>query len=164
MKTIPLGIAGVAAAAGLLIFSAFASADPRSAAPAEGELLGPVVLVTFPDGSTVTTSAETGLSELVALDAQQTVQILLTFPVSLAGQKIEIQAADGGTAASDWSERFIASDGTVAFAFQSGAQPGQYRITTTAAGAVSTIQFWVPNPNDAPNPAHLIVRHKPKAK
>jgi hypothetical protein len=166
MKSVPFGLTGVAAAAGLFIFSALAGAETRSAAPADDTvLLGPIATITFADGSSLTTSAETGLSELIALDPQETVQILLTFPTSLAGQRAEIQSPDGGTAATAGNaEPIIHADGTVALVFQIGAPPGQYRITAAAGGAVSTIRLWVPDPeNESANPQHLVFRRKHKA-
>lgn len=163
MKTVPLGIAGLAIlASGLFAVLTTTRAQPGAADSDDEGLLGPVVTITFADNTTVTTSAEAGLSELVELDANEAVGVLLQFPLSLVGQRVLVQSPDGAVASSDSDERIVHDDGTVFFGFQIGSASGQYRITAEAGGTISTIRLWVADPNDSSMKPDYLIRRKHK--
>jgi hypothetical protein len=144
---------GLAAFASVTFFAApFASAqvanDPATRAKR------PVVAISFADGKSLTTSAEGGLSDLVALQPDEVVNLQLNFPASAANQRIVVQSLDGGFASG--TKNTVDADGTLNFAFQAGASPGLNRILVINQGTSSILRFWVINTSEpTANPPQL---------
>ena len=145
--------AGLAALASVMSCSAtYVSAQvPNDPATREKR---PVVTISFADGKSFTTSAEGGLSDLVALQPDEVVSLQLTFPLSAAKQRIVVQSLDGGFASG--TENTVDADGTLNVTFQAGASPGLNRILVINQGTSSILRFWVINTSDSTaNPPQL---------
>ena len=114
----------------------------------------PIVAISFADGKSLTTSAEGGLSDLVALQPDELVNLQLNFPLSAAKQRIVVQSLDGGFASG--TENTVDADGTLNVTFQAGASPGLNRILVINQGTSSILRFWVTNTSDpTANPPQL---------
>ncbi len=66
----------------------------------------------------------------------------LRFPVELAGSTLIVQALDGGAVSQD--ELTVGEDGTACVQFEPPSAPGLYRVMVNAGGAVTLLQFEVP--------------------
>ena len=114
----------------------------------------PIVAISFADGKSLTTSAEGGLSDLVALQPDEVVNLQLNFPLSAAKQRIVVQSLDGGFASG--TENTVDADGTLNVTFQAGGSPGLNRILVINQGTSSILRFWVTNTSDpTANPPQL---------
>ena len=114
----------------------------------------PVVAISFADGKSLTTSAEGGLSDLVALQPDEVVNIQLNFSLSAAKQRVVVQSLDGGFASG--TKNIADADGTLNVTFQAGASPGLNRILVINQGTSSILRFWVINTSDpTANPPQL---------
>jgi len=114
----------------------------------------PVIAISFADGKSLTTSAEGGLSDLVALQPDEIVNLQLNFPLSAAKQRIVVQSLDGGFASG--TKNTADAEGTLNVTFQAGASPGLNRILVINQGTSSILRFWVINTSDpTANPPQL---------
>jgi len=114
----------------------------------------PIVAISFADGKSLTTCAEGGLSDLVALQPDEVVNLQLNFPLSAAKQRIVVQSLDGAFASG--TENTVDADGTLNVTFQAGASPGLNRILVINQGTSSILRFWVTNTSDpTANPPQL---------
>src|SRR5678815_166897 len=114
----------------------------------------PIVAISFADGKSLTTSAEGGLSDLVALQPDEVVNLQLNFPLSTAKQRIVVQSLDGGFASG--TENTVDADGTLNVTFQAGSSPGLNRILVINQGTSSILRFWVINTAEpSANPPQL---------
>ena len=114
----------------------------------------PVVAISFADGKSLTTSAEGGLSDLVALQPDEVVNIQLKFPLSAAKQRIVVQSLDGGFASG--TKNAVDADGCLNVTFQAGGSPGLNRILVINQGISSILRFWVINTAEpSANPPQL---------
>ena len=117
---------------------------------------GPIALISFADGSSLTTSAERGVSDLVGLQKEEVVNLQLTFPAASAGHRVIIQSLDGGFAQASGDKSIVSSDRTLNFAFQAGPSPGLNRILILNQGTSSLLRFWVINTEEpSANPPQL---------
>ena len=106
---------------------------------------GPIAVISFADGSSLTTSAERGVSDLVALQPEEAVNLQLNFPASTAGRRVVVQSLDGGFAKASGDGSIVNPDGTLNLTFQAGASPGLNRILILDGGTSSLLRFWVIN-------------------
>ena len=152
MKLFPL-LTGLAALASVIFCSApYASAQVAND-PATREKR-PIVAISFANGKSLTTSAEGGLSDLVALQPDEVVNLQLNFPLSAAKLRIVVQSLDGGFASG--TENTVDADGTLNVTFQASASPGLNRILVVNQGTSSTLRFWVINTTEpSANPPQL---------
>jgi len=152
MKFPPL-ITGLAALASVMFFFA-PSASPQVANDPATREKRPVVAIRFADSKLLTTSAEGGLSDLVALQPDEVVNVQLNFPLSAMQQRIVVQSLDGGFASG--TENTIDADGTLNVTFQAGSSPGLNRILVINQGTSSILRFWVINTAEpSANPPQL---------
>jgi len=137
------------------------SAQPGASpvtAPAVTASNSPTAAMTYPDGSSLSVRSHGGHFPLVAGPAGQTVNIQLRFPSNPANTALTIGALDGGTIPQ--SSTSVASDGTASLQFQPGTQPGRYRVLLNQGGSLSTLEFWVPDPQ-RPNSGPPAVQPSP---
>jgi hypothetical protein len=152
MKLSPL-LTGLAGLASVMFCSAPYALAQVANDPATREKR-PIVAICFADGKSLTTSAEGGLSDLVALQPDEVVKLQLNFPLSAAKQRIVVQSLDGGFASG--TENTVDADGTLNVTFQAGASPGLNRILVINQGTSSILRFWVTNTSDpTANPPQL---------
>jgi len=100
--------------------------------------------ITFANRGSVTMgSNDQQIFSPVTILPGEALSIQLQLPSRFVRTPLSIQPLDGGHAP---DELLVAADGTAAFVFQSGTQPGLYRIMLAAAGTSVLLQFIVPNP------------------
>jgi len=152
MKNSPL-LTGLAALASVIFCSApYASAQMANDLATREKR--PIVAINFADGKSLTTSTEGGLSDLVALQPDEAVNLQLNFPLSAAKQRIVVQSLDGGFASG--TENTVDASGTLSVTFQASASPGLNRILVINQGTSSILRFWVINTSDpTANPPQL---------
>jgi len=107
--------------------------------PSDGS---PTASILFPDGRVLPILSQSGQFPLVLSTAGQALTVQARVPAALLSRLV-IQALDGGTL----STSPPAADGTTLLQFQTGAQPGLYRILFVLGDRSATLQFWVPIPN-----------------
>ena len=138
-------LTGLAALASVMFCSAPYALAQVANDPATREKR-PIVEISFADGKSLTTSAEGGLSDLVALQPDEVVNLQLNFPLSAAKQRIVVQSLDGGFASG--TKNTVDTNGTLNVTFQAGASPGLNRILVINQGTSSILRFWVTNTSD----------------
>jgi hypothetical protein len=104
--------------------------------------------ITFEDNEVIEDKSSNGKFPPVTLNPLETTDIKLQFSTALAGVPVIVQVLDGGELSGIDESATLAADGTASFQFQVSDQPGLYRILVLAGGAVSMVQFEVPNPPD----------------
>lgn len=161
MKTIPLGIAGLAfLTSGLLVFSPLARAQDGEPQPVTSRALSATVDygndANGNDQSFQPTKHGVDF-DLLGLRPQQAVTITVQFPVELAGQLIIVEPLDGGIVTIPEGGLFVAADGTVTFPFQARESVGACRITVHQSDDMNALHFWIidaahpeDNPTDLP--------------
>jgi hypothetical protein len=115
-----------------------------------------IATVTLASGQAVEVrSTWSNVFPLVEASAGETVNIELGFPVTAAAATLLASPLDGGNLVADTLS--IGLDGKVSMQFQVGTLPGLYRLLLNVGGQIMTLQFSVPNPDEAsasptPNP------------
>lgn len=135
-------LAGLAllASTQLLAPARFAAQTPPGLPPK-----GPIALLSFADGSSLTTSAERGISDLVGLQKAEVVNLQLTFPTVSAGHRVVVQSLDGGFAKASGPSSIVSLNRSLTLTFQAGTSPGLNRILIFDQGTSSILRFWVIN-------------------
>ena len=94
-------------------------------------------------------STTTGKFEPVTVGASATSDVLLQFPVGLAGKAVTIQPLDGGVVQA--ADSAIDQDGTLSFSFQVSDRLGLHRVIVIDPNAgedsphiIAVVQFAVP--------------------
>lgn len=151
MKIIPLGIAGVALAAGLLSFVLPPSARAQDGDPQP--VISRALSATVDYGNdAVFQPVKQGVDfEQLGLRPEQAVTVTVQFPVELAGQSIVAAPLDGGVLTIPDDGLIVASDGTVTFPLQAGESVGACRIAVHQPDDMNVIHFWI---IDAENPGN----------
>jgi hypothetical protein len=150
MKSVPLGIAGLALlASGLLGFSSSVRAQDGGPQP----ILSRALSATVDYGNdAIFAPAKHGTDfDRLGLDPQQTVTITVAFPVELAGQVMLAEALDAGTLIVPEEGLTVGSDGNVVFQFQAGNAFGATRISVHQPDDNNFVQLWVVDPNHPEN-------------
>jgi hypothetical protein len=113
--------------------------------PGQAPGLPPVsATITFANGESVTIgSNDQQIFNPVDILPGEAPSIQLQLPPSFVNTPVGIQPMDGGFTP---DELLVAEDGSAGFVFQSGTQPGLYRIVLATAGTSVLLQFTVPNP------------------
>lgn len=155
MKKIPLGIVGVAAAAGLLLSvstpSAHAQDEPQ---PVISRALSANVDY---GNDAVFQPAKAGIDfAQLGVRPEQSVIITVQFPLEMVGQLIIVEPLDGGIITIPDDGLHVAEDGTINFPFQAGDNVGACRITVHQPDDMNVLHFWIiDNENPENNPANL---------
>ncbi len=97
--------------------------------------------ITFANDTSITIRGRE-LFRRIGILPGEIVNIQLQLPSQFTNTVVAVQAMDGGVVSGDVT---IAVDGTGSIVFQSGMQPGLYRILLSARGRSAMLQFWVPN-------------------
>jgi hypothetical protein len=84
--------------------------------------------VVFPNGQSVTMWSRLNQFPLVGAAAGDTLNVKLRVPTSFAPLVMNAQALDGGIVSASAANLTVAADGTASLQFQTGNQPGLYRI------------------------------------
>jgi hypothetical protein len=108
----------------------------------------PLATVIFPDNWFIKTRCTDGLSPMMGISATETVNVQVTFPPTVVGQTITVEALDGGMAGATKTDETLGVDGVVPFNFTAGDQPGLYRIVVKVGDTSSTLQFWITDPDN----------------
>lgn len=109
------------------------------------------------DGSGATFRIRGPNSPLVRLGAGQRTTVVLQYDPGYAGLTLEVAALDAGNVSFPGNHNFVAPNGTVILQFSDAREPGLYRLLLNCGGTASTLQFWVPDPDEAGADASLIV-------
>jgi hypothetical protein len=99
-------------------------------------------------------------SPRVLLRPDQRTTVVLQYDPSYAGLTLEVSALDAGNVSFPGNRDFVAPNGTVILQFSDARLPGLYRLVLTCGGTASTLQFWVPDPDEPVADASVVV---PKA-
>lgn len=150
MKTVPFGIAGLAfLASGLFGFSTSLRAQDDGPQPIVSRALSATVdygndNIFRPDKTSTDFSA-------LGLLAQQVLLITVQFPTELAGQRMIVEAIDGGTVSMPEDGLFVGPDGNVTFQFEAGGAFGACRLVVHQPDDSNFLQFWIVDPEHPEN-------------
>ncbi|MEY2506449.1 MAG: hypothetical protein QOH01_778 [Verrucomicrobiota bacterium] len=108
----------------------------------------PVAVIQFGNAGEVHTRSSRGHFRLTSIRPNQTVNVRLEYPVSLAGKPVTAAALDGGEATISKPNATIGPDGKTSMHFSAGGQPGLYRVLIVCRESRSLLQFWVPDPQN----------------
>ena len=82
----------------------------------------------------------------IDIDARQKIALSVQYPGGVAGQKVNVQVADGGGLGNDYQmaiQESLDASGGLSFNFQAGSEEGIYRIIIDNNGLTQTFRFWV---------------------
>lgn len=127
----------------LVIAPCFLEGPLSGQTPGEGLALA---TITFANGQSITVNS-TDQQTFLPIDILpgEALGIELRLPPGFVNTAVGMQPMDGGFAP---EEIEIAQDGSTAFAFQAGNQPGLYRIILATRNSSVLLQFIVPNPGN----------------
>jgi hypothetical protein len=112
------------------------------------EVRRPKSTFTLSDGKQVSSRSRSGRFPLVALSADETVDIALQLPArSPANSAMGAYPLDGGKIVSV-SRRNQETGELASIRFQAGGQPGLYRVVVPGFGPPTVLQFWVEDRNN----------------
>lgn len=153
-------IAGVAAAAGVLLISSPAARAQDEPEPVVSRALTATVdYGNDTDGNLITFQPDKQGVDFAQLGVRpgQSVTITVQFPVELAGQLIIAEPLDGGIISIPDAGLHVAQDGTISFPFQAGDNVGACRITVHQRDDMNLLHLWIidsehpeNNPSDLP--------------
>ncbi|MBA2436093.1 MAG: hypothetical protein H0V54_13605 [Chthoniobacterales bacterium] len=144
MKTVPFGIAGVAAATGLLLFSSSARAQDDVPEPIVSRAIS--ATIDYGNDAIFQPAKHYTDFERFGLRPQQTVTITVAFPVELAGQLMLAEPLDAGTLALPEEGLIVDGEGKVTLQFQAGDAFGACRVSVHQPDDSNFVQFWVVDP------------------
>lgn len=102
--------------------------------------------ITFANGGSITVgSNDQQIFNPIDILPGEALGIALQLPSGFVNTPVGMQPMDGGFAP---EEIEIAQDGSTAFVFQAGSQPGLYRILLRTLDSSVLLQFTVPNPGN----------------
>lgn len=112
--------------------------------PGQAQGLPPVsATITFANGGSITISSnDQQVFSPVDILPGEVPGVQLQLPPNFVNTPVGIETMDGGHTP---DELQVAEDGSAAFAFQAGTQPGLYRIVLRTADSSVLLQFSVPN-------------------
>jgi hypothetical protein len=110
----------------------------------------PAAQISMGDGTGVNLKFTGPRSRRVRLLPGQQVTIVMQYDPALSGLILDAGALDGGQVSFEGRRIVIDDSGTAVFTFGGAEKPGLYRLALNCGGAVSTLQFWVVDP-DAPD-------------
>jgi hypothetical protein len=149
------------------VFAAISLSGPRSAAqsvqaPAlSGEETppetGPVAQITMDDGTGLTQKIRGRHGRRVLLRPGRRTTIILQYDRSLAGVPVQVAALDSGKASFPGNRNVVDGSGRIVLQFSDAQRPGLYRVALNCGGIVSTLQFWVPDPDGSGGDASIQV-------
>ncbi len=125
-----------------MYFGHYAGVHAQSPSPTQVPT-EPVATVTFGPSRAVTAESSQGVFERVGLWPRQVVDVMVHYGAAKAGQTITAQPLDGGRVITTGSSLVVAADGTIAFKFQAGDQPGTYQVSLRDNAQESGLEFWV---------------------
>ena len=141
------------------VFSETVAIPPLPAptiAPIAPERIGPQATISYAGTNALKVKSKSGFFPVADIRPLEIVEIELQFPVVWGNTPLIVQAPDGGNLIRKSKAAVIATDGTAAFRFQAGDQPGLYRLSIIGGGRNSTMKFWVANiQNPRANPPVL---------
>jgi hypothetical protein len=141
MKSVPFGIAGVAAATGLFIFLSTLHAQDDGAPPAA---ITHALAATVDYGNDVIFQPEKSGTDfgLLGVRPDQIVSVSVQFPPEYVGQPVSAGTLDGGAITLPEGGLVVDSNGMVTFQFQGGFL-GACRVNVHLADDANFLQFWV---------------------
>jgi len=130
----------------LLTFLATLSICSTSTLHAQGAPpLVPLVLVSFVNEQPIHLHSDDGKFAPMAANPGETADVHLHFPAVYAGTPLVIAGMDGGYVELTEQSASIDSQGRASFQFQTGVDPGVYRVLIVAGDTPSLLQFSVPS-------------------
>lgn len=106
------------------------------------------------DGRSIQPENNAGQFQRVAVGANETVPIRLSWPEDKTHSDVFVQAVHGGKIDGGGNhKRFtLGADKTVSFAFTPDGGPGSYQIALRRGTTEEVLQFWVPTENPSNDP------------
>jgi hypothetical protein len=152
----------LASSAVISLWPANSAAQPNQpgAAPIAAEQPlqnGPMLKITMDDGTVVTQTMRGRNGRRVLLRPGRRATILLQYDGSFAGLALQVAALDGGRPSFPGNRNVVDASGKVVLQFSDAQSPGLYRVSVNCGGLVSTLQFWVPNPDGSGGDASIQV-------
>jgi hypothetical protein len=136
---------------------AAAQASPLAAPPSAKAQAGPVAQITMDDGTGLTVNVRGRHPRPVLLRAGHRATILLQYDRSFAGIPLQVAALDGGKPSFLGNRNVLDPNGNVVVQFGDVQLPGLYRVSVNCGGLLSTLQFWVSNPDGSGGDASIQV-------
>jgi hypothetical protein len=143
----------------ILAVTAFSQTSPirplpaATVSPVLPETVGLKATIAFAGKTPLKVRSKRGHFPLMGIRPGEVADIELQFPLLWANTTLIVQPPDGGklfgnsnTTAIAANITAIALDGSAAFRFQAGDQPGLYRVSIIGGGGNSTMKFWVADP------------------
>jgi hypothetical protein len=124
-----------------------AEASPLAAPPSAKAQAGPVAQITMDDGTGLTVNVRGRHPRPVLLRAGHRATILLQYDRSWVGSRLDVSPLDGGKAGLVGNRNAVDANGHVVLQFSDARLPGLYRVALNCGGLLSTLQFWVANPD-----------------
>jgi hypothetical protein len=118
---------------------------------------GPAAQMTMDDGTGVTVKLRGKHSRPVLLRPGHKTTVVLQYDSARAGLVLDAMAMDGGTVTFPANRNFVGPGGNVVIQFSVAREPGLYRVLLDCGGILSTLQFWVPDPEGPGLDASVIV-------
>lgn len=116
---------------------------------------GPSAVIIYSSGAHLQTrTADEGSAELIGLEKNEVVVIVVQYPVTKVGQRVNVVPLDGGELVGGTNKVFtVAGDGTIELAFKVGEAPGLYQLSLHDGVDEVGLHFWVldeENPSNNP--------------
>jgi hypothetical protein len=154
MKIVPVGIAGVAAAAGLLLSSHLAQAQEDEPQPIVSRAVS--ATVNYGNDAIFQPGKNAPDFDLLGVRPAAVLTITVQFPPELAGQTMIVEPLDGGTLTIPEGGFTVNADGNVIFQFQMSEFFGASRISVHQPDDSNFLHFWIVDPDHPENtPADL---------
>lgn len=106
------------------------------------------VVISYDKGKEIRPGSDQGLTNLVGLYPGQLVDLTVQFPLSWAGERVSLQAIDGGIIRSDTGENpHVSAEATLQFQFQANTTFGLSRVLIRRDTDEYGLRFYVLNPD-----------------
>ena len=118
---------------------------------------GPIAQIAMDDGTGVNLKLRGKHAPRVRLRAGQRTTITLRYDPSYAGSTLEVAALDAGKITFAGNRNVVGPNGIAILQFSDAQRPGLYRVVVQCADISSTLQFWVPEPDNPTVDASVLI-------
>lgn len=102
---------------------------------------------------------ESGTSRQIALQAGETVRVIIALPIAQAGDLVDVTPVDGGSVDAPLDGLPVTSGGIASFLFKVRPEPGVYRVWLNEGNNRYVFEFCVLDPNNPVPGRNMIVAY-----
>jgi hypothetical protein len=106
------------------------------------------VTVTLSATQSVSVNSTAGVSDKIALQPNQSVDVIVKFAAPKTGHNVNVDALDGGRVVIAGNSTSVAASNSVHFNLQVAGEPGICRVVLRDGAQEIGFQFWVLDPNN----------------